>query len=359
MDVEKRARLVEQAARRLGTDLAEAREAFDRAEREPGREIRLCRHGERRGRSSCSVRFVADGPARGFLVHCFKTGEGGFFALSTSAAGPLASPDAALAHARAAVPSPDREAKRALARAIAEEGQPPSAWRGRRASPDYARAKGLAGFRAIAERDFQVPPCPAIRYAARDYALRGRRLLLAGTPFWALSACRDGEVRGVQFKFWSWRFAAWQTRTIGSQSGTWIDLPKDSPAAGAATPIVLAEGISTAWALHRLLDGRHRVIATLGLGGLPRCAQAAAGLGKGQGVAIVADLDRDGQGERAAIRAARAVAGTVHLPLLREASPAVIARARARGFDAWDLWVRLNHSPLSDGLAALWSVAPG
>lgn len=360
MDIASRERLVEQAARRFEADIVQTRQAFDRAERSMGQEIRLCRRGDRMSRSSCSVRFVAGGQAgAGFLVHCFKTGEGGFFRLS----GHSAAPDARChpsATGRQDQPlagsAPDRAVKAALARTIASQGTLPGAGI-RRTAPDYAVVKGLTGFRLQAAPDKSVPPCPAIRWAARDYALGGHRLLRAGTPFWALRDCHSDEVRGVQFKFWSWRAAAWCTRTIGSQFHAWIDLLPEDLAAGSGAAVVLAEGISTAWAVHCLLAGRHRVIATLGIAGLRPCAQAAARRFPDQGIAIVADLDRNRQGEHAARRAASAVGGSVYLPHLLQDDPAAVAQARARGLDAWDLWARLGGRALEGGLAALWPAA--
>ncbi len=354
MDMASMERLAERAALRFEAETSHAREVFARAERSQGQEIRLRRRGDRPGRSSCSVRYVGAGRAgEGFLVHCFKTGQGAFFGLSTPA-GPGAAAEAP-ARSRCAVGrNPEREERQALARTIAEEGLPPGAERRGGARPDYALFKGLAGFRLPTANAGPVPPCPAIRYAARDYALRGRRLLLAGTPFWALRERHGGGVCGVQFKFWSRRANAWCTRTIGSQANAWVALPPEASAAdGAAAAVVLAEGISTAWALHCLLAGAHRVIATLGISGLLPSARAAARCWPGRGIAIAADLDRGGQGEAAARRAAAAVRGAVLLPLLRAAGATAIARARAQGFDAWDLWAQLGGQALCGGLEAL------
>ncbi|MDR0965802.1 MAG: hypothetical protein LBM75_04760 [Myxococcales bacterium] len=362
MNVVAREEQIHRAAERFASDLESTRTAFARAEQSMGREIRLRRLDDRPGSSSCSVRFVQSAHGGvGFLMHCFKTGEGGFFGLSRrpspiSLLGPAVT-------AQRAEETVERMEKEALAHAIASEGVSPERCSFSRSEADtggvngtgigsgvrdYAASKGLLGFRR--QTGAIVPPCPAIRYAARTYVLRERRVLFSGTPFWVArdGESERGEVRGVQFKFWSRRNATWRTRTIGRLTNAWVELPPDGGRAPVA--LVLAEGISTAWALHRLLDGSCRVIATLGISGLMRCAQMAARRWPGSAMAIVADVDRGGQGERAALAAAQAVGARPLSPFPRGTPATERATLRERGFDAWDLWARLGGKALEGGL---------
>lgn len=368
-------RAASSVADRFGAEVDAARAAVARAVSSPGREVRLAMAGERRGRSCISLRLerTADG-REGLLVCCFKTGEGGFIPLRApmdvrGGLGVLRNGEGgdsfALRSARwsgkeggASMADGEAEARRErerLAAAIQEESLPVDAaldgWN-LAFGADYARRKGLAGFDLPAGGG-SVAPCPAVRRTSRSYAVQGRCSLREGTPFWALRDSGSGQVRGIQFKFWSRGEGGWLTRTIGACKGCWVLLaPEGEGGDGKVGETALVEGVATAWALHRMLSGRVRVIATLGTSGLADAALCARRRWPAGRLAVVADLDRGRQGEVAAYRAAEKTRAQVFLPVVAaDASRgASVPSLRQRGFDAWDLWAFRRGRMLPKGL---------
>ena len=345
---------------KFGVEFGEALRAVSAALDSPDREVRVRLPDEKRGKSSVSIRLARGGGGDfGLLIHSFRREEGGFIPLERSAGrgeswnGTAGSgtemPNWKKFFDGGRRRNLEREEKEALAGIIDSEGIS-----GGTSGPffvsferDYALRKGLAGFRVPGRRG-AVMPCPSVQRAARTYDFHCRKVLLLGTPFWSLRDFRTGIVRGVQFKFWNKRDGTWLTRTIGTCRGCWVQMP---PRSGCSprNGTVLCEGVATSWAVHELLAGAARVIASLGTSGLSAAAIRARELWPGDRLCIVADLDAEFQGERAAAAAAEKRGAEVRLPVTVGAS-ADFAKLRLRGFDAWDLWAMRRGREIPQGI---------
>lgn len=217
-------------------------------------------------------------------------------------------------------------AKVELARRIVNEGRRASSSLGH----DYFQEKRM--------QDWSGARYTSQRYEWND----GAKLcfLSPGLPFWAGVNAEAGEVQCVQARFWSSKRRGWAVVTCGAVKGAQVEFPPDVSGADPETvPIVLCEGVSTAWGMLRILGGRAFVVATLGKNNLVRCAQAArARFGETRSLFVMADVDANGVGQNAAIKASWASGAIALTPILRSSRP-----TGGENFDAWDLWVQLSN----------------
>jgi hypothetical protein len=198
---------------------------------------------------------------------------------------------------------------------------------------------------------------PGARYTNRRWSFRkadgGAAFIGSGLPYWVGTNCETGEVQCVQAKYWNSKAGKFVVVTCAPTRGAQVEFPPDDPSmddiedAGwrDRVPVILCEGVSTAWGVLRMLGGYAHVIATLGAGNLTRCAiTARARFGEERKLFIMADIDADGKGQGAAIDAARESGATALVPVYGSLeTPSIFADAFfANGghWDGWDAWRR-------------------
>jgi hypothetical protein len=197
---------------------------------------------------------------------------------------------------------------------------------------DYFEAKHMLGWEGV-------------RYAGRTHSFMSSSgkpsKILQGTPVWLGQNCETGKIQCAQGKFWS-RDGRWQIVTCGPVTGAWVVFkPTVEKPWPDTVPFFLCEGVSTGWAIQRMLGGRAFVIASMGKDNLTRCAVAARKrVGTARQLLVVADVDGSG-GEQKAEAAARAAQALALAPITAE----LLAQEHVKELlkkgvklDAWDLW---------------------
>jgi hypothetical protein len=193
---------------------------------------------------------------------------------------------------------------------------------------DYFREKEMLGWSGV-------------RYARKTYSWisgTGRKSkILAHTPFWIGRNCETGAIQCVQGKYSS--KGNWHVVTCGSTTGAQVEFGLSDPD---SLPVILCEGVSSAWGVLQILGGRALVMATLGKGNLTRCALAARKrFGDSRPIFVMADIDEDGGGQSTAEDATRkseAVALAPFLSCQSSESRAACLFEECGNWDAWELW---------------------